>query len=303
MPYDDYKTDNTQPPRPGSGARTAIGAAVVGLGLVVAVGAGILISNRDEDRADLADAYVTQPQTAPVEVQEPPGPTPEELASAEALREAQGRVQELEAELAARNEELAKLQQGAEEDEAAKARARERARAVQNEIASLRVSLAQAEAERDQLRVELKEALAEVDRQIEENRKLRVAAVAFKEASNENLWHAFTNNAKVRICERGTRRGMERCKESVDEFFTEEQHARFTECVSTRQAVPTLWQFDRKEGVPTHASVVDAKDGDFRDEWHVVYCDPTLPESAPMDITEEKPQVFASNITPYTPDM
>jgi hypothetical protein len=125
------------------------------------------------------------------------------------------------------------------------------------------------------------------------NQKLQATAVAYKTASAENLWSAFTSNAKVRICDRGTHHRRVDCEEELDAFFDDDQHVAFTSCVNTYQAIPMLWEAD-SDTVPAHAERIDARDRERKDDWYVVYCDPSLPEGGlARDITEETPQIFA----------
>lgn len=288
-------------------SRSAYGAAVAVLGAAAALGVvAWLVVGRDEVpdsvreevsqiREDVTEEVPSDLALAEQEVTEPG-----ELTPSERLRDAQAQVESLQLELNARNAELASLKADVEKrdaaDEASRERARTRQAAIQKEITSLKEALAAAETERDQLRGELKTALAEIDRKVEENRKLRTAAVAYKSASTENLWAAFTNNAKVRICDRGTHRRRENCEEELDTFFNEEQHAAFTNCVNTYQAMPMLWEAE-DESPPTFAKKVAARDRERKDEWYVVYCDPTLPENrVAKDITEEVPQIFVASV-------
>lgn len=275
---------------------------VGGLGLAAALVVGALVvMGRGEDEEPVAQAEAPLP-ASPVaeaslseEIAEEPEPEP--LSPAEQLREAQAEVESLQTELSARNAELAELTDQMERHEAndkeAAARARERQAAIQHQIDGLRAALQTARDERDALRTELSQALVELDRQVKRNDKLMTTAVAFKTANTENLWRAFTNNAKVRICDRGTWRRRQDCEADLDAWFDDEQHAAFTECVSTFQTVPMLWEADSEE-VPAHASLIDARDRERGDDWYVIYCDPTLPEGGvPRDITEQGAPLFA----------
>ena len=79
----------------------------------------------------------------------------------------------------------------------------------------------------------------------------------------------------------------------LDAWFDEAQHASFTSCVNTAQAMPILWEADGQE-VPETAQRIAARDRERKDDWYVVYCDPSLSESGvARDITEESPQMFA----------
>lgn len=307
MRNEDYQRDNSDEERTPSENRAGlwIGAGVIGL--AAAVGFSIFVLNglqnaldQPEDQALRDDeARALELALAPPETL-PAAPEPElepEPSPADQLREAQAQVENLQTELSARDAELASLKSQIADrdatDEAARQRYRERQAAIQHEIASLKEELKTAETERDELRNELKLVLAELDRQVERNQELRYTAVAFKEASSENLWFAFTNNTKVRICDRGSHMRRQSCERDIDAWFDEDQHEAFTTCVNTFQAIPMLWEA-KGDTIPPLAKRIDARDRERKDEWYVVYCDPTLPEGAgPRDITEERPQIFA----------
>lgn len=297
MRYDDNSPKDNEQHVPFTLIVGALGlAAALVVGTLAVLGRG-----EDEEQAALPEAPLPSPPVADAalseEIQPEPEPEIEPPGPVEQLREAQAQVESLQTELSARNAELAELTDQMERhrasDQEAAARARERQAAIQHQIEGLRAALETARAERDTLRTELREALAELDQQVKRNDRLMTTAVAFKTANTENLWRAFTNNAKVRICDRGTWRRRQACEEDLDAWFDEEQHAAFTECVSTFQAVPMLWEADT-EVVPAHAALIDARDRERGDDWYVIYCDPTLPESgAPRDITEQAAPLFA----------
>lgn len=305
MHYDDdprYDTQDEPMSSRSGGQRLELGLGL--LGLTVAVGLSVYLLRGMNDPVEVASEA---PPSPPV-VEAPAIPLEEAVAAhdaepepvlspAEQLRAAQSQVDSLQTELDARDVELARLRGELAQRDAGDAEARERYRlrmaALEHDMKGLREALARAQDERDTLRKDLKEALAEVDRQVAENTKLRKTATAFKEANTENLWYAFTNNAKVRICDRGTHNRRESCMSEVDAWFDEAQHATFTSCVNTAQTMPILWEGDGQE-VPPTAHRIAARDRERKDDWYVVYCDPTLPEAvAARDITDESPQLFA----------
>lgn len=301
MQYD--QNPNTQKEPESHGAARLIGALIGGVGFAIVVGVGVMVLNeRMQPEPSELPPVAQDDQSLPIVPDEVAEATdelepPPELSPAEQLREAQHQVETLQTELTARNAELASLEEQLAKRDAVDAAARDRARArqaaVEHEIESLKFELAEARTERDALRADLKEALAEVDRQVKQNDRLRTTAVAFKEASSENLWYAFTNNAKVRICDRGTYKRRQSCEEDLDTWFDDKQHAAFTSCVNTQQAVPMLWKAE-DDTIPAQAQRIDARDRERGDDWFVIYCDPSLPETvATRDITEEAAPVFA----------
>ena len=94
--------------------------------------------------------------------------------------------------------------------------------------------------ERDELRVELKQTLRDLDRQIVQTQKYKAKAIEYKEKSTTNLWSSFQNAAKVEICDRGTRKRHAKCHDSVESALTSTIRQKFATCVGTYQAVPEL---------------------------------------------------------------
>ena len=194
--------------------------------------------------------------------------------------DAQGRVNSLQQELATKEQELATLKRQNEEDAARSEVARRRWREMEQEIASLRIQLAEAETERDELRTELKQTLRDLDRQISETAKFKAQAQQFQRESTRNLWSAFGANAKVEMCDRGTRRRHENCHETVERALAP-YHDRFTSCVNSRQAVPVLKKGDRKQDtLPQFAEWLPEDNKFTKKGWYVIFCDPTLPQVA-----------------------
>lgn len=197
-----------------------------------------------------------------------------------ALKDAQSKVTDLQSQLAAREQELADLQQQAEKDESKKAAAAQRYKDLQAEVESLRGQLAKAEQERDTLVVELKKTVAELEEQIKETEVQRQRAERYKGESHLNLWSSFSNEAKVEICDRGSRRRHEKCHEAVESALTPAIRERFLTCVNTWQFTPTLRQLeDRKAEIPLHAQKLSDDDRFTEKGWYVQFCDPSLPEA------------------------
>lgn len=209
------------------------------------------------------------------------------------LQAQQAKIEALQSDLEAREAEVAALKAQDIQDESRRAAARERWKAMEAEIEQLRGALAAAEAERDALRGELKQALADLDTQIAENQRVRQRARVYKKANTQNLWSAFVNNAKVEICDKGTRRAHDRCHSAVDSFFDGDAYTRFAACVNTQQAVPVLQQADRDAKVPTHSAALPDDNRFTRKGWYVLYCDPELPEAVAADDIDGEPAVFA----------
>lgn len=196
------------------------------------------------------------------------------------LMDAQTKVVDLQSKLDQREQELAEMKKQDEKDASRRAAASQKMKDMEAEIASLRGQLAQAEKERDDLVVELKDTVRKLEVQIKETEVQRERADKYKAESHENLWSSFSAEAKVDICDRGTRRRHDKCHEAVEEALAAQDiKTRFIACVDTNQATPTLVQGDRKTVLPANAVWMN-EDSRFTDNgWYVQFCDPTLPEA------------------------
>jgi len=152
------------------------------------------------------------------------------------LAKAQAKVVDLQAQLQARESELGKLKGQVEVDEQKRAAAARRWKEMESEIEQLKTDLAQAESERDEVMVELKTTIRKLERQIRETEKAKAEADFYKNESTVNLWSAFVAQAKVEICDRGTRKRHEKCHEAVAGALDKMSKDRFRECVDTYQA-------------------------------------------------------------------
>lgn len=240
-------------------------------------GAGVFAALRPAEEPEIRTEVVKQQLT------------PEELANLcsdevqderQALQEAQSKVVDLQSQLASREQELADLEAQAEKDASKKAAAAQRYKELQAEVESLRSRLTQAEQERDTLVVELKKTVAELEDQIKQTEVQRQRAERYKSESHVNLWSSFSNEAKVEICDRGTRRRHEKCHEAVEGALTPQIREQFLTCVNTWQFTPTLRQLeDRKAAIPAHAVKLSDDDRFTEKGWYIQFCDPSLPEA------------------------
>lgn len=190
---------------------------------------------------------------------------------------AMSRVKSLQEELALKESELTKLKGD-------KAKSAERRSRLSEEISFLRVQLASAEEERNTLRKELKQTLKELDFQVVQSQKFKRKAKRYKMESTTNLWSAFLANAKVKICDRGSRRRHEKCHAAVEEALSSQIRSRFTVCVDTYQSVPVLKQIGKSESIPKYSGRLSTDNKFTKKGWHVLFCDPTLPEAGDDDL-------------------
>lgn len=202
--------------------------------------------------------------------------------------EIQREVNDLQSVLADREAQLEKLKRQQHSTEEARKAARAKWKEMEEEIATLHIQLAAAEQERDELKVELQNTLTELKKQVKKTQKFKAKAKKYKAQSTANLWTAFKAQAKVKGCDRGSKRRHEKCHEAFDGGMTEKVKQRFYNCVDTYQAVPVLRKVKKGESLPSYSARLNP-DSRFTDDWVVIFCDPTLPEARDKDLDDDPP--------------
>ena len=197
--------------------------------------------------------------------------------------QAQERVVSLREELEAKEAALAEYKAKEITDEKRRKAAAAKWREMETELESLRSRLEVAEEERDTLRVELKQTLRDLDRQIAKTQAYKEKAKEYKEKSTVNLWGAFSNGAKVEICDRGTRKRHAKCHDAVEAALSPRIRDKFTVCVDTYQAVPELRKLEKGDPMPAFAESLPDDSKFTRKGWVIVFCDPSLPEAGADD--------------------
>ena len=200
--------------------------------------------------------------------------------------EVQEEVKLLQLTLADREAELDKLKEQKHNTEKARKAARAKWKVMEEEIATLQIQLAAAEQERDDLKVELQETLVELKKQVKKTQKFKAKAKKYKAQSTANLWTAFQAQAKVKGCDRGSRKRHEKCHDAFNLSMTEKIKQRFYNCVDTYQAVPVLRKVDGGEGLPPYSAYLSSESR-FTKNWAIIFCDPTLPEARDRDLDDE----------------
>ena len=117
-----------------------------------------------------------------------------------------------------------------------------------------------------------------------QSKKFNRKAKRYKMESTTNLWSAFLANAKVKICNRGTKKRHEKCNEAVTEALANQMRARFTVCVDTYQSVPVLKQAVKGDAMPRYSAKLSENNKFTKKGWYVLFCDPTLPEAGDQDL-------------------
>jgi len=204
---------------------------------------------------------------------------PQVVEKAEALTVANERIVSLTAEVEQRKARVEDL-----EDEMARRSDAGRALALELEtarqaLASVTQELTEVKEQKAQLEVELELTVTQLE-QTEEALEVQVQRTErAKEDALVNKWYRFLNDAQLTICERGNRKKLGRCRETVTmELGGDATRDRFAHCVRSRQSAPSVHELKKGTQLPEFASYINEDDRVVRD-WYVQYCDPTLPEA------------------------
>ena len=202
--------------------------------------------------------------------------------AADELTVAQERVATLQDDVFSRERKVAEL-------EAEMTRRAERGRSLSAELVQLREELEAARAELTEVKAELAEAVEEKEalfvqlRYTEEQlAEQRVETSVAREDALSFKWQSFVTASQLEVCEKGGRRRMGRCREtvtsSIASFRTEFEH-----CIRSGQEMPNLREAERNtEVLPMFAKWIGQDERITRD-WFVLLCDPTLPEADGWD--------------------
>ncbi|MBW1877035.1 MAG: hypothetical protein JRI25_00840 [Deltaproteobacteria bacterium] len=99
-------------------------------------------------------------------------------------------------------------------------------------------------------------------------------------AKDEGLifkWRSFVGLAQLQICEKGARRKMGRCRETVAAAMDSTVRSGFEACLESGQEIPTLVEAEKGEDLPAFSQWIDQDSRQTRG-WYIRLCDPTLPE-------------------------
>lgn len=255
--------------------RWSTAAAIAALFAIVAGGVGVvaftLLDREEEAPLATASAPIPPSDTAAA-IPAPPDP-------AVAALEAQEEVEKLQQELTQAQEQILAFQEDEAQDQVQAEAGRARRAELNAEIDRLKGALAQAEAERDSLRAELASTLARLDEQIALTARVEEEREIWHAASDQNLWAAFVQSAKVELCDKGTRKAHGRCHETIGMVLTAEARADFDHCVRSKGAVPGLIQVADGAEAPAFSKPFPEGTRLGRKDWYIQYCDPTLPEA------------------------
>lgn len=200
------------------------------------------------------------------------------------LTEAQAKVSDLESQVELKEAKVVELEAEMKRRGAAGKKLWDELQAAKAEVETLREQLAVAIEEKEAALVELEKTVEQLrateDELAETQGKLSVAEGDVL----DNRWKGFVQNAQLEICEKGRRKKMGRCRESVTAALNPELEAKFRHCVKSGQAVPGFFEVGKDmEELPSYSQYLNEEERALKG-WYVTFCDPTLPEAE--DFTE-----------------
>lgn len=212
-----------------------------------------------------------------------------ERAYAQLLADSSRKEETQQTEIAAANQKVTDLSSAVKGKEEEVKLLELKVKKSQGKSAALKKELEARQAELDGLKSQLEVALAEkaqleqdlvVSR--EETKVARQETQIAKDETVDARWEGFKAEAMVAICEKGNRNKLARCKDEVRASLDNARAAKFKQCVSSRQATPTLVRVDEKDKypeLPRWSEWVDQGSKFTENRWYVTFCDPTLPEA------------------------
>lgn len=142
--------------------------------------------------------------------------------------------------------------------------------AAKGELATVKQQLETALEEKEELVVELKKTLKDLEVQKVETK------VAQEDALTKG-WTAFVGEAQLNICDKGNRKKLGACRETVV-AKVEPFKPKFQHCLRSGQEMPSTHVAEKAEDLPQFSEYIDQEDKITKD-WYVLLCDPTLPEA------------------------
>lgn len=152
--------------------------------------------------------------------------------------------------------------------------------AARNQLATVTRQLSEAQEEK---RV-LQEALVKTSTELAATQQQLVIQVDKTKAAEtdamQQKWWRFLGEAQLSICEKGNRKKLGRCRETVQELLNDRTtRGRVVHCIRSRQATPTVAELEKGANLPRYAVHLDEDDKVTRG-WYIQLCDPTLPEAS-----------------------
>ncbi|MEZ4319433.1 MAG: hypothetical protein R3F61_18100 [Myxococcota bacterium] len=149
---------------------------------------------------------------------------------------------------------------------------------AKRQIEEMSQELSEVKAERDQLIVDLRKTIVQLEEAEARAEFEAEQKELYKADALVNKWKHFKAQSTVDICDHGGRKKMGNCREKIGAVMTDSMWNDFKHCVLAGQAVPTVRELDKKATPPEFSSYLDQEDKITKD-WVVMLCDPTLPEA------------------------
>jgi hypothetical protein len=252
---------------------------------LVGIAAGAALAGLLVGRLQGIPAPVATTAPSPAEAAAVRDYSPEELQiaclpymrrTATSLEEAQTRVNALELRIRDKETLIEVLE---ERTVAGGARATSDLQAARDQLAALETELAEAIDEKARMLV----TLARAQDELQDSRLALAAsearAIEAREATIDQQWMGFVQEAQLRICHSGNPDRLAQCRDLVVDVITP-LRARFKECVRSGAALPELRQATRPEDRPPGISAsLDVERDPLTRGWYVALCDPSLPEA------------------------
>lgn len=103
-------------------------------------------------------------------------------------------------------------------------------------------------------------------------------------------WFRVLNDAKLKICEKGSKKKTEACREAVSAELSAIKRE-FVHCIRSNQAAPSVEQLQKGAELPHFARTFDPENK-LLAGWYLQMCDPTLPELEVSDPALSAPTAF-----------
>lgn len=175
--------------------------------------------------------------------------------------------------------------------------------AAKKELAEVKEELRVAKEEKERLVVQLEQTIAQLEVTEEKLDQQIVMTEMAKEDALVNKYYRFVNDSQLEICEKGNRKKLGKCRETVQaQLSTDDVRNKFSHCVRSGQATPSVVEFNKKEqeGLPEFAQWINQEEKVTKG-WYLLVCDPTLPEADGLLGEEHLPKTDVEKLTQDAP--
>ncbi len=207
------------------------------------------------------------------------------------LTRIKGEIADLKDEVRQKEAIVAELREqvGAREADESKGRVlASKLRQAREELAEARLELKMLREVKDQLVDQLTATQQRLDKtesdlqaQVAITDALRTDNLELKSDMVVHRWFRMITEAQLDICEKGSRRRTEACRESVVSALSDIRRE-FVHCVRSEQAAPTVEELPRDAPLPQFARMLQSDDRRLQG-FYVQLCDPTLPEAPVLE--------------------